>query len=50
LSDAFPVNNVLNERNALSPVLLNYALEYAMRSVQANQDGFKSKGTQLLPV
>jgi hypothetical protein len=26
------------------------ALEYAMRSIQANQDGFKSKGTHLIPV
>jgi hypothetical protein len=31
-------------------MLLNYALEYAMRRVQANQDGFKINGTYLLPV
>jgi hypothetical protein len=50
LSDTFPINKALNQRSALSLLLLNYALEYAMRRVQANQDGFKINGTHLLPV
>jgi len=29
------------ERNALSPLLLNLALEHAIRRVQVNQDGLK---------
>jgi len=34
LSDTFPNRNGLKQGDALSPLLLNFALEYAIRRVQ----------------
>jgi hypothetical protein len=34
LSDKFTIQNSLKQGDALSPLLLNYALEYAIRRVQ----------------
>jgi hypothetical protein len=38
LSDMFPIRNDLKQGDAISPLLFNIALEYAIRRVQVNQD------------
>jgi hypothetical protein len=48
LSDSFPIQSGLKQGDALSPLLLNFTLEYAIRKVRENQVGLKLNASHQL--
>ena len=50
LSDMFPIKNVLKKGHILSPLLLKFVLQYAIKRVQVKQDGWRLNGTHQVVV
>jgi len=48
VSDRFPIRNGFKQGDALTPLLFNFNVEYAISRVEENQDGLKLYGTHQL--
>jgi hypothetical protein len=46
LSDNFPIQNCLNQGDALRPLLFNLEFQYAIKKIQENQAALKLNETQ----
>jgi hypothetical protein len=44
----FPIRNGLKQGDALLPLLFNFSLGYAIKRVQANQEGLRLNSTHQL--
>jgi hypothetical protein len=45
LSEMFRIRNGMKQGDALSPLFFNFALEYAIKRFEVNQDGLNLYGT-----
>ena len=50
LGDIFPIMNRLKQKDVISPMLFNFALEHGIKGFQVKQNGFKLNGKHNLSV